>query len=197
MKHPHLVPPQGPSQPLSDVIKPGLLAVFCGLNPGLRAATSGYHFAGNGNRFWRAIYLAGFIDRELGPADGEQLLLYGYGMATAVSRPTASANALSREDYVDASLRLIIKLERFHPNYVAFLGKAAYAAMISQRIVNWGAQRRLMGGSKVWVLPNPSGRNRGFSLANLVDAYSEFRTTVESETRREETSRCDEVNGLR
>jgi len=180
MKHLPLVPTQGSFRPLQDMMKPGLSAVFCGLNPGLRAAVTGYHFAGNGNRFWRAIYLAGFTDHELRPADCHRLLSYGFGLATAVSRPTASAGELSYEEYVSASLRLTEKLERFRPTYIAFLGKAAYAAMINQRVVNWGPQKLPMGGSKVWVLPNPSGRNRGFSLANLVDAYREFRRTVEN-----------------
>jgi TDG/mug DNA glycosylase family protein len=181
MKHLQVVPTQGPSRPLQDMMKPGLSAVFCGLNPGLRAAMTGYHFAGNGNRFWRAIYLAGFTDHELRPADCHRLLSHGFGLATAVSRPTASASELSYEEYASASLRLTVELERFRPTYIAFLGKAAYAAMINQRVVNWGPQRQPMGKSKVWVLPNPSGRNRGFSLANLVDAYSEFRRAVESQ----------------
>jgi TDG/mug DNA glycosylase family protein len=180
MKQLHLAPAQEPSEPLRDMMKPGLSAVFCGLNPGLRAAMTGHHFAGNGNRFWRAIHLAGFTDHELRPADCERLLSYGFGLAIAVSRPTASASELSYDEYVSASQRLTAKLERFRPAYIAFLGKAAYAAMTDQRVVNWGPQRKPMARSKVWVLPNPSGRNRGFSLADLVGAYSEFRRAVES-----------------
>ncbi|QYY29946.1 G/U mismatch-specific DNA glycosylase [Cupriavidus pinatubonensis] len=197
MKHPQLAPTHGPSGPLPDIMKPGLSAVFCGLNPGLRAAASGHHFAGHGNRFWRVIHLAGITDRELEPVDDRQLLSYGYGLTTAVSRPTASAAALSHNEYVDASVRLIIKLERFHPACVAFLGKAAYAAMTSQRVVPWGPQRRRMGGARVWVLPNPSGRNRAFSLAGLVDAYGEFRASVESQIRYGESPQCAEVDSLK
>ncbi|MGO4304037.1 G/U mismatch-specific DNA glycosylase [Cupriavidus sp. RAF12] len=201
MKSLHLVPAPGPSGRLQDLMKTGLSAVFCGLNPGLQAATTGYHFAGHGNRFWQAIYLAGFTDHEIKPADCHRLLSYGYGLATAVSRPTASASELSHEEYVAASRQFAVKLEYFGPAYVAFLGKAAYAAMTHQRIVNWGPQSQSIGGSKVWVLPNPSGRNRGFSLANLVDAYSEFRRAVESESADEDSlaafgkQRQRELNG--
>ncbi|MGO4327456.1 G/U mismatch-specific DNA glycosylase [Cupriavidus sp. 2TAF22] len=180
MTHPHLVPAQEPSGPLQDMMRPGLSGVFCGLNPGLQAAMTGFHFAGHGNRFWQAIHLAGFTDRELRPADCHLLLSYGYGLATAVSRPTASASELSHEEYVGGSPQLAAKLERFSPAYIAFLGKAAYAAMTGQRVVSWGPQRQPISSSKVWVLPNPSGRNRGFSLADLVDAYGEFRLAAES-----------------
>jgi TDG/mug DNA glycosylase family protein len=33
-------------------------------------------------------------------------------------------------------------------------------------------------GAEVWVLPNPSGLNLGFSLDQLVDAYSELRQAL-------------------
>jgi TDG/mug DNA glycosylase family protein len=32
------------------------------------------------------------------------------------------------------------------------------------------------GGAEVWVLPNPSGLNRAFSLEELVSAYRDLRT---------------------
>ena len=48
------------TDPLPDIIATRLAVVFCGLNPGLSAATAGHHFVGRGNRFWRAIHLAGF-----------------------------------------------------------------------------------------------------------------------------------------
>jgi TDG/mug DNA glycosylase family protein len=31
-----------------------------------------------------------------------------------------------------------------------------------------------MQGSAIWVLPNPSGRNRAFSLDDLVEAYRQL-----------------------
>jgi len=35
------------------------------------------------------------------------------------------------------------------------------------------------GGAPAWVLPNPSGLTRGFSLDALVQAYSAFRVEIE------------------
>ncbi len=182
MKHLTLAPAPAPTQEsdasLQDLIEPGLSAVFCGLNPGRQAAASGHHFAGHGNRFWRTIHLAGFTDRELRPAECGQFLSYGFGLATVVSRATASASELSHREYIDASQQLAQKLDRFHPRYIAFLGKAAYAAITHQREIRWGSQPKPIGASKVWLLPNPSGRNRGFSLDDLVNAYGELRLTL-------------------
>jgi double-stranded uracil-DNA glycosylase len=48
-----------------DVIAPGLHVLFCGINPGLYTAAVGHHFARPGNRFWKALYEAGFTKRLL------------------------------------------------------------------------------------------------------------------------------------
>lgn len=65
------------------------------------------------------------------------------------------------------------------PRCVAFLGKAAYAAMRGRRTVDWGRQAEPFGGAIAWVLPNPSGRNLAFSQEALVAAYRELRLAIE------------------
>ena len=52
-----------------DVIAPGLCILFCGINPGLYSGAVGHHFARPGNRFWPALYAAGFTDRLLSPSE--------------------------------------------------------------------------------------------------------------------------------
>jgi double-stranded uracil-DNA glycosylase len=69
---------------------------------------------------------------------------------------------------------------RFAPRSIAFLGKRAYAAMMDLRDAPWGYQPAALGGIAIWILPNPSGLNRGFTLDALVGAYSEFRISLES-----------------
>jgi TDG/mug DNA glycosylase family protein len=44
----------------------------------------------------------------------------------------------------------------------------------AQRDVAWGPQPKTFGNAAVWVLPNPSGRNRAFTLEQLVDAYCQL-----------------------
>jgi TDG/mug DNA glycosylase family protein len=58
------------------------------------------------------------------------------------------------------------------------LGKAAYAGLVDQRDVAWGLQDIMIEGSKAWLLPNPSGRNRSFSLERLVAAYRDLKVAA-------------------
>ncbi|KAF0811349.1 G/U mismatch-specific DNA glycosylase [Andreprevotia sp. IGB-42] len=160
-----------PASALPDVLADGLAVVFCGINPGLKAAATGHHFAGNGNRFWRALHLAGFTPTLLRAENDADLLAHGCGLTTAVARPTQRADQLSLQEFRDARSLLLQKIERHRPGWIAFLGKAAYAAISGQRQVQWGCQSVLFGGANVWVLPNPSGLNRAFSLDDLAAAY--------------------------
>ena len=167
------------AQPLADVVGPGLKAIFCGLNPGRAAAASGHHFEGRGNRFWPVLHQAGFTPRLLTPPEDRELLRHGYGLTTAVARVSARADEVSRAEYLAAADELARKLARWRPRCIAFLGKAGHAAISGRRLVDWGAQGERLAGAAVWVLPNPSGLNRGFSLDALVAAYREMRVALE------------------
>nr|WP_241017962.1 G/U mismatch-specific DNA glycosylase [Burkholderia sp. Ac-20349] len=165
---------------LPDLIAPHLDVLFCGINPGLTAAAAGHHFAGRNNRFWRVIHLAGFTPAEISPQDDRAILQYGCGLTAVVKRPTASADQLSRAEFIAAAAEFEHKVARYGPRFVAFLGKAAYSALSGQREIEWGLQPARMQGSSVWVLPNPSGRNLAFNLDDLVDAYRQLRLQAKS-----------------
>jgi TDG/mug DNA glycosylase family protein len=164
---------------LRDLIEENLDVVFCGINPGWRAAAAGHHFVGRGNRFWRVIHLAGFTPEQILPENDRAILAHGCGLTTAVERPTARADELSKHEFKAASAKLERKIEQFAPRCIAFLGKAAYGAITRQQVVPWGLQSKPFGGTAVWVLPNPSGLNRSFSLDDLVAAYRELRLSLE------------------
>lgn len=159
---------------LPDIIDGQLSVLFCGINPGMAAAATGHHFQGRANRFWRVIHLAGFTPEQLSPQEDRRILDYRCGLTTVVARPTAAADQLSKQDFVDAASGFERKISVYTPTFVAFLGKAAYAALTHARDMSWGRQANLLQGSAVWVLPNPSGRNRAFTLEQLVDAYREL-----------------------
>ena len=167
-----------PLQSLPDILEPGLSVVFCGINPGVLAASTGRHFAGRGNRFWRVVHLAGFTPEQISPDDDHTLLQYGCGLTTVVSRPTARADELSPREFKAAATEFEQKIERYAPQCVAFLGKMALSAMSGTRDIDWGLQPATFGGARAWVLPNPSGLNRTFSLDALVTAYRELRVAV-------------------
>jgi TDG/mug DNA glycosylase family protein len=162
------------SMGLPDVISTSLNVVFCGINPGMRSASVGLHFANRSNRFWRVLHLAGFTGRRLEPEEARFLLDYGCGITSAVARPTISATDLSRADYIAARPLLERKITKYRPRYLAFLGKPACSVFLNQRSLSWGLQPTTLGGSAVWVLPNPSGLNRAFTVGMLTDAYREL-----------------------
>ncbi|MDZ5431125.1 G/U mismatch-specific DNA glycosylase [Pseudomonas fluorescens] len=166
------------SEGLEDILAERLAVVFCGINPGVMAAAQGHHFAGRGNRFWRTLHLAGFTPEELRPEQDRTILQYQCGLTTVVERPTARADQLSQHEFIAAAAEFEGKIARHAPRFVGFLGKAAYAALSGQRDVAWGLQARTFGHAAVWVLPNPSGRNRAFTLDQLVDAYRQLRLTI-------------------
>ncbi|WP_250627397.1 G/U mismatch-specific DNA glycosylase [Pinirhizobacter soli] len=165
---------------LPDIIAPRLAVLFCGINPGMLAAATGHHFAGRSNRFWRVIHLAGFTPDEIRPENDRQILAYHCGLTTVVERSTARADELTIEDFTSAAARFKQKIGHYSPRFVAFLGKAAYTALSGQRDVPWGLQTATLEGSAIWLLPNPSGRNRAFTLDQLVDAYRQLYLAVQA-----------------
>src|ERR1041385_3653156 len=76
---------------VSDLTRPGLKILFCGINPGLYSAATGHHFARPGNRFWPALHAAGVPARLIQPWEETLLLDYGLGITNLVARATASA----------------------------------------------------------------------------------------------------------
>lgn len=163
---------------LPDIIAEGLSVLFCGINPALSAAAAGHHFSNRSNRFWRVIHLAGVTPAEIPAVNDRAILHYHCGLTAMVERPTARADQLSAAEFIAAAARFEQKITRYAPRFVAFLGKPAYAALSGQREVAWGLQAMTIGGAVAWVLPNPSGRNRAFSLDQLVSAYRELYQAV-------------------
>ncbi|MFL9877727.1 G/U mismatch-specific DNA glycosylase [Herbaspirillum rhizosphaerae] len=163
---------------LPDILAPGLDVIFCGINPGMRAAETGHHFMGRSNRFWKTMHLSGFTPSLIDPLDDRKILEHRCGLTTVVERPTARADELLRDEFISSSATLREKIERLKPRCVAFLGKPAYQVISGNPKVAWGKQAELFGGAMVWLLPNPSGLNRGFSLDDLVQAYEELRRAI-------------------
>lgn len=165
---------------LTDIIDHHLDVIFCGINPGLKSADDGHHFSGKSNRFWKVLHQSGFTSYEIEPENDTHILNSGYGLTTAVARATSRADELSKEEFDQALDTFKAKITEFQPKYVAFLGKAAYKAFSKKKEISWGPQSEDFCGAKVWVLPNTSGLNRGFSLSDLVSAYQEFYLVIKN-----------------
>jgi TDG/mug DNA glycosylase family protein len=166
-----------------DILAPDLPVVFCGINPSAQAAVSGHNFGSASNRFWPVLHLSGFTPERIRAQDDRRLLEFGCGITAAVPRATRSAGELQGRELRDSGDGLRARLEHFRPETVAFLGKAAYEAIAGDK-VDWGRQSTRFCGAEVWILPNPSGLNRNFSLTALVEAYTALRIARSSALKR-------------
>ena len=46
---------------LKDRVRPGVRVLLVGINPGVRSAVTGHHFAGFSNRFWKLLAESGLV----------------------------------------------------------------------------------------------------------------------------------------
>jgi TDG/mug DNA glycosylase family protein len=158
-----------------DVIAPGLSVLFCGINPGLYSGAVRHHFARPGNRFWPALYRAGFTDRLLTAFEERELLACGLGITNLVERATAAADELSGDELQAGAARLARKVRRLRPRFVAFLGVTAYRTAFDRPRARLGRQAEPLESAAAWVLPNPSGLNAHFQIAGLARLFAELR----------------------
>jgi TDG/mug DNA glycosylase family protein len=158
-----------------DVIAPGLRVLFCGINPGLYSGATGHHFARPGNRFWPTIYQAGFTPRLLHPSEDRELLALGYGITNLVPRTTATADELSADELLAGRKRLENKVRRYQPRVLAVLGIGAYRTAFQRPKALLGLQTERLANALLWVLPNPSGLNAHYQLADLVEQFRKLR----------------------
>jgi TDG/mug DNA glycosylase family protein len=160
------------------VIAPGLKVLFCGINPGLYSAATGNHFARPGNRFWPALYGAGFTPRLLHPSEKAVLLEAGYGLTNLVSRATAAADELSPAELVAGAKTFSAKIKRYRPRAVAFLGLGAYRHAFGRPKATFGLQPETLEGAAIWVLPSPSGLNASYQLPVLIKLFRAVRVAA-------------------
>ena len=160
---------------IPDVIAPGLRVLFCGINPGLYSAATGWHFARPGNRFWPALHQSGFTPRQLHPSEQDELLALGLGITNVAARATARADELTAAELRAGGELLAARTAEFSPQWLAVLGVTAYRTAFGRKNAQVGPQEESLSGARVWVLPNPSGLNAHWSAAALAGAFRELR----------------------
>jgi len=164
---------------VADVIAPNLTVLFCGINPGRYSAAAGHHFAGPSNRFWLTLFAAGFTPRRFAPADSRQLLALGYGITNLVSRTTATADELADDELRAGARRLRAKVRRLKPRFLAMVGLGAYRIAFERPRAKEGLQPETIGGTKIWLLPNPSGLNAYHQRVALVRLFRQLHAAID------------------
>ena len=137
--------------------------MFAGINPSLESGRAGHHFASPGNPFWRLLHASGFTRELLRPADDGRLVELGLGLTNVCPRPTRSAAELTRREYERGVSELVRKVEAVRPAVVALVGVTlARIVLPGSPEAGPGPRRSSIAGARVFVLPNPSGRNAAF-----------------------------------
>ena len=162
---------------LNDRIEPGVRVLLIGINPGVLSATTGHHFAGPTNRFWRLLYESGIVPEPVTHVDDDRLPEWGIGMTNLIARPSPGIDVLKPAEYVEGWRILEKKIERFRPRIAAFIGVTMYRALwkilghTEAPVIKPGFQKAVVHGARLFVLPNPSGRNAHFSYQDMLAAF--------------------------
>ncbi|HEY3674777.1 MAG TPA: mismatch-specific DNA-glycosylase [Candidatus Tumulicola sp.] len=163
---------------------PNLAVVFVGINPSIYSVEHGHNFARPGNKFWpsfsrsrlSASARAGLGVDSLGVEHDRQLLRYGFGFTDVVGRPTAKAAEVRPREFASGVATLLRKLRAFEPRFACFHGVTGYrhvrdALVADSAPIELGLQPLQVGGTRVFLAPNPSGANAHYSREDQVRWY--------------------------
>ena len=175
---------------MRDRVRLPVKVLFVGINPGIRSAAIGHHFAGYSNRFWKLLFDARLVPEPIGPEDDSRLPEWGFGITNLIPRSTPGIDTLTPQEYIDGERALRRKVRRWKPEIVAFVGVTLYRAVFENRkkgtgvvpFSRCGLQPGRFEGARVFVLPNPSGRNANFSYAQMLAAFRLLARSVPSHT---------------
>src|SRR3954447_1644289 len=163
---------------VADVLAPNLRVVFVGINPGRISAAAGVHFANPRNDFWRLLADAGFTPRVLDPREQHELLGYGLGITNAALRTTPGSGDLRRRDFATAAERLRPIASTLEPGWLAFVGKEAFRGAFGERAAH-GEQDRLIGTTRLFVLPSTSPANAAVPYVERLHWFRELAARVD------------------
>ncbi|KAG8886594.1 hypothetical protein FRB97_000013 [Tulasnella sp. 331] len=123
----HLRVLQDNVKPELDILKWTLYVVvvlFCGINPGIKSAKTGHHFAHPTNQFYRALHQSGLTKELLLPSEDWTMPdRYNYGLTNIVVRPSISSTELTKAEKVASVPTFLGKVSQLRPRIVCFIGR--------------------------------------------------------------------------
>ena len=168
---------------LRDCIQPGVLVLFVGINPGLRSAQTGHHFAGHSNRFWKLLHESKLVSEPLTYREDRRLPEWRLGLTNIIGRCTAGIDVLDPDEYRQGVASLKRKIRRYQPHIVALLGVTIFRMLFSPKEqlkspLDLGATTMQLAGARIFLLPNPSGRNAHYSYRQMLTAFRTLRNAT-------------------
>jgi len=183
---------------LEDRIARDLRVLFVGINPGVRSAITGHHFAGYSNRFWKLLRDSRLVPEPIGYADDRRLLEWGFGVTNLVARPSPGIDDLAPAEYIAGWHILERKIKKYRPRLVALVGVTLYRVIqpllaedadknTRSRVrtvpLTTGLRPETIHGARLYVLPNPSGRNANFTYDEMLRAFRGLQRAARDEPR--------------
>ena len=148
---------------------------------------TGHHFAGYSNRFWKLLYESGLVPEPIGWEQDDRLPEWGFGITNLIARPSPGIDDLRPQEYVEGWKALSAKVRRYKPQILALVGVTVYRAVLPLIDPDTprkaagpvlGAQPQRVHGARVFVLPNPSGRNANYSYAEMLESFVQLRAAL-------------------
>jgi TDG/mug DNA glycosylase family protein len=129
----------------------------------------GHHFAGHSNRFWKLLFDSGMVDEPLSFREDWRLPEWRLGLTNIIDPAEYRAKASTLER----------KIRRYQPRIIALLGVTIFRILFpeitrSSRLALGPTPARLAG-IRVFLLPNPSGRNAHYPYRVMLDAFALLR----------------------
>lgn len=147
----------------ADILAPNLRLLFVAINPSPLSAATQRPFASPTNAFWRLLFVSGLTPVLITPDQSRTLLKFGYGLISLAERATRLASEVFRHERQDGAVRVREIIRRARPEVVALLGPTLAPLFLdSHERTGVGWKRTRLEESEVFVLPNPSGRNRAY-----------------------------------
>jgi TDG/mug DNA glycosylase family protein len=177
---------------LPELFPPGLGVVFVNINPAVYSVDQGHYFARKSNKFWPCISCSLLTARmreeldveTLGPEHDQLLPRFGIGFTDLVSRATPRAADVAASEFIAGVDILTHKLLDRQPHIACFHGVTGYQYAHRQwesgdAPIHLGLQRPLVGKTRIFVVPNPSGANAHYTRAEQTAWYDRLAKEVE------------------
>ena len=171
---------------LRDVICSEPRILFVGINPGKTSGKLGHHFAGPGNPFWQLLHAARLTPHVLDASNDATLADYRYALTNLCPRPTSMASELTSLELERGRKQLVAKIQAMRPWVIALVGVTLYPVIFGKGgDPGPGEKTDVLGGGRVFVVPNPSGLNASFpTFADKAPWFVKLRELAESLTTR-------------
>jgi thymine-DNA glycosylase len=167
---------------LPDYLRGGLDLVFVGINPGMKSAATGHHYAGAGNHFWPLLHESGLVSEPLTYEQDARVLEWNIGLTNLVERASPSLADLSPDELRAGARKLRKKLEPHAPRVVCFNGKRIYEVFAGHRC-EFGIQPEHIGAATVFVVPSTSARTAAYQRADKLKYFVQLRRIVDARRR--------------